>query len=73
MATHDYVIANDTGANVRGDINNALSAVVSNNSNGSEPSTKFAFQWWADTGGGLLKIRNAANNAWVTVGTLATA
>ena len=32
MAEHDYVIANDTGANVRADINNALSAIVSNNS-----------------------------------------
>ena len=32
MATHDYVIANNTGANVRSDINGALAAIVSNNS-----------------------------------------
>ena len=35
MATHDYVIDNSTGANVRVDINNALLAIVSNNSNSS--------------------------------------
>jgi hypothetical protein len=33
----------------------------------------YAYQWWADTTTGLLKIRNAANSAWVTIGTLASA
>jgi hypothetical protein len=73
MAQHDYVIANGTGAAVRSDINNGLAAIVSNNSGTSEPATMYAYQWWADTTTGLLKIRNAANNAWVTVGTLADA
>jgi hypothetical protein len=27
---------------------------------------------WADTTAGLLKIRNAANSAWITIGTLAS-
>jgi hypothetical protein len=72
MAEHDYVIANDTGANVRSDLNNALSAIVSNNSKATEPTTKFAYQWWADTGTGILKQRNAANNAWISILTLAT-
>ena len=67
MATHDYVIANGTGAAVRADINNALAAVVSNNSNGSDPSTTFAYQWYVDTGDNTLYLRNAANNAWVAV------
>lgn len=70
MAQHDYDIANGTGAAVRTDINNVLDAVVSQNSGGSEPSTTFSYQYWADTTAGLLKIRNGANNAWVTVGTL---
>src|SRR3546814_7303047 len=26
--------------------------------------------WWADTTNGLMKIRNAANSAWVTIGAL---
>jgi hypothetical protein len=73
LATHDYVIANGTGAAVRSDLNNALAAVVSNNSDTTEPTTTYAYMWWADTTTGLLKIRDAANSAWVTVGTLASA
>ena len=67
MAQHDYVIANGTGAAVRSDLNNGLAAIVSNNSGATEPTTMYAYQWWADTTTGLLKIRNAANNAWVTL------
>ena len=65
MAQHDYVIANGTGAAVRSDINGALGAIVTNNSGATEPATTYAFQLWADTTTGLLKIRNAANSAWV--------
>ena len=68
MATHDYNLANQDGASFRSDLNNALSAIVSNNSSSTEPSTTFAFQWWVDTNNTLLKIRNAANDGWVTVG-----
>ena len=67
MAEHDYVIANGTGAAVRADLNNALAAIVSNNSKSSDPSTTFAYQWYVDTGDNTLYIRNAANNAWVAV------
>ena len=73
MAQHDYVIANASGAAVRADLNNALSAIVTNNSGASAPSPTYAYQWWPDTTTGLLKLRNAANSGWVTVGTLATA
>ena len=65
MAQHDYVIANGTGAAVRSDINGALGAIATNNSGATEPTTTYAFQLWADTTTGLLKIRNAANSAWV--------
>ena len=67
MATHDYVLDNASGANFRSDLNNALAAIVSNNSSSSEPSTKYAYQWWADTNTGLLKIRNSANDGWITL------
>jgi hypothetical protein len=67
MATHDYVIANASGAAVRADLNNALAAIVSNNSNATEPATKYAYQWWADTNAGILKFRNAANDAWIDI------
>lgn len=64
MATHDYVIANASGAAVRSDLNNALAAIVSNNSNATEPATTYAFMWWYDTTNGQLKQRNAANDDW---------
>jgi hypothetical protein len=69
----DFIVSNGTGAAVRSDLNVQFAAIVSNNSGATEPATMYAYQWWADTTAGLLKIRNAANNAWVTVGTLADA
>ena len=65
MATHDYVIDNSTGANVRSDINSVLQAILTNNSSSSAPSTTAAYMWWADTTNGVLKIRNSANDGWV--------
>lgn len=65
MATHDYVIANQSGAAFRADLNNALAAIVSNNSNSSQPATRYAYQWWADTSAGVMKIRNSANDGWI--------
>jgi hypothetical protein len=73
MAQHDYNLANQSGLAFRQDLNNALAAIVSQNSGASEPSTTYAYQWWADTTTGLLKLRNAANSAWITIGTLASA
>jgi hypothetical protein len=73
MAQHDYDIANASGATVRADINTALSAIATNNSGSSAPSTTFAFQWFADTATDTLKIRNAANSAYINVGTLSAA
>ena len=67
MAQHDYVIANASGATVRADINNMALAISSNNSGSSEPSTTYAYEWWIDTGNNLLKLRNSANNAWITM------
>jgi hypothetical protein len=64
MATHDYIIANASGAAVRSDLNNALAAIVSQNSSSSEPSTTYAYQLWADTANNVLKIRNSANDGW---------
>ena len=65
MATHDYVIDNATGANVRADINLVLQAILTNNSSSSAPSTTAAYMWWADTTNGVLKIRNSSDNGWV--------
>ena len=67
MAQHDYDIANQSGANFRADLNNALDAIVSNNSGSTAPSTTFAYEWWIDTSANVLKLRNSANNAWITL------
>lgn len=67
MAQHDYVIANDTAASVRADINDALAAIASNNSGASEPSTTYANQWWYDSTNDILKIRNEADTAWINI------
>lgn len=72
MSQHDQDVANQAGAAFRADLNLALVALFSNSSGASAPATMIAYQWWADTTTGLLKIRNAANSAWITVGTLAT-
>ena len=66
MATHDYVIANQGFPSFRSDLNNALSAI---NSNGSSPSTTYAYQLWYDTGNNQWKMRNADNDAWITLAT----
>ena len=73
MSQSDYTIADQDGASFLVDINAQLAAIVSNNSGATEPTTTYAYQWWADTSSGLLKQRNAANNAWITIGTLASA
>tara|TARA_R100000655_G_scaffold4838_1_gene15271 strand:+ start:33 stop:1112 length:1080 start_codon:yes stop_codon:yes gene_type:complete len=66
MAQADGVVANGTGSAVRSDINNQYAALWSNHSGSTEPSSgKVAYQLWADTNSGYLKIRNAANNAWI--------
>jgi len=69
MAQHDYTIDNQTFPSYRTDHNNSLSAIVSNNSGSSAPSTTYAYQWWYDTSTNILKIRNADNDAWINIGT----
>ncbi len=68
MAQHDYVIENAAGAAVRADINNVLQAIITNNSGATEPATTYPNMWWYDTSTGLLKRRNNADDAWITVG-----
>ncbi len=73
MSQHDYNIANGTGAAVRSDINLALTAIATANSGTSAPTTTYAYQLWADTTSGNLKIRNGGDSAWIVVGSLASA
>jgi hypothetical protein len=72
MSTHDYIVDNQNGANFRSDLNNALAAIVSNNSSATAPTTTYPFMLWSDTANDLLKQRNAADSAWVDILTLST-
>ena len=49
-----------------------LTGLIANNSGAVEPTTMYAYQWWADTTSGILKQRNAANNAWINILTMST-
>jgi len=71
--THDYNIADQVGASFRADLNVALGDIQSLNSGSSDPSTTVAYKIWADTANNLLKIRNSANNGWLTLGDLTDA
>ena len=68
MATHDYVINDQTTPAFRSDLNNALSAIVSNNSSSSAPSPTYANMWWMDTTNNYLKIRDKNDSNWIIVG-----
>lgn len=72
MAQHDYIIDNQPGAAFRADLNAALAAIVTLNSGPTAPSPTYPHQLWADTASGILKMRNAANTAWVDVLSLNT-
>jgi hypothetical protein len=70
MATHDYVIDNQTAPNFRADLNSALAAIVTQNSNATAPSVTYADMFWYDTTNNLLRKRNEANSGWITLGTI---
>jgi hypothetical protein len=72
MAQADQTVQNATFPTVRADINDNLAALFSANSGNTAPSVTVAFQDWIDTSGTdpLWKKRNAANNAWITLGTI---
>ena len=67
----DYNIANASGASVRSDINAVLDAIKTFNSGGSDPANPEAFMPYVDTAdSNKLKIRNASNNGFTTVGSV---
>ena len=72
MAQADQTVQNDTFPTVRADINSNLAALFSSNSGGTAPTVTVAFMDWIDTSGAnpIWKKRNAANNAWITLGTI---
>ena len=70
----DYTISNGTGSAVRTDLNNVFAAIQSLNSGSADPSgTQVAFQLSVNTTSNLLKIRNASNNGYITIGNVTQA
>lgn len=70
MATHDYNIANQAAASFRSDLNNALLAIVTQNSSATAPTSTFADMLWYDSANNQIKKRNEADSAWITLGTV---
>jgi hypothetical protein len=54
------------------DYDNNLETMISLHQGTSEPSPTYACMLWADTQNTLLKMRNTANDGWVTLGALNT-
>ena len=53
--THDYVISNDTGANVRADLNILFGEIEASNGGSSAPSNTATGKLWYDTSAGAMK------------------
>lgn len=70
MATHDYVIDNQSAPSLRADLNSALQAIVTQNSSATAPTTTYANMIWYDTANNQLKKRNEADSGWITLGTI---
>lgn len=70
MSQNDMTIANQGFPATRADINLALQALASTSSGATAPSTTFANQLWYDDANNILKIRNEANSAWISILTL---
>lgn len=67
MPQNDFVISDQDGSSFLSDITSALQALASFSAGTSAPTTTYPSQMWFDTAAGLMKLRNAANTAWVTV------
>lgn len=71
MSQNSLVINDASGAAVLAAINAALDSLASNNSGAGSPAITYPYMWWPDTGNGVLKQRNAANNGWIVRAPLA--
>ena len=73
MSQSSLVIADGSGAAVLSELTNALAALGSWFYGATDPATSgqaISNLWWADSGNGLVKQRNATNSLWTVKGTL---
>jgi len=67
MSQNDFTIANQGFPAFRADLNSALQALATVSAGTSAPSTTFAYMLWYDSTNDILKMRNADNDAWITL------
>ena len=72
VATSNYPIPNDTGANVRSDINDNLEDLYSTSSGSSAPPAAIDNQMWVDTSTNPDTLKIKQGNNWITLGTIET-
>ena len=65
--SHDYVIANDTGANVRADFNTLILEIEASNAGDSAPSNVAGGKLWFDTTTDTLKYYTGTGGEWVSI------
>lgn len=68
MSQNSLVVADGTGAQVLAAINNGLDTLKTLHSGPTSPASPSPYQLWVDTTTNLLKLRDSANAAWITVG-----
>jgi hypothetical protein len=70
MSQHDLEITNtdaNTGVTFRAAVNAALQALGSCQSGATAPTTTYPYLIWADTANNIMKMRNGANTAWLSL------
>jgi hypothetical protein len=72
MSQYPITITNGTGAQVLTELDQAFIASVTMQSGSTVPSTTYSYMFWLDTSTtpSTLRMMNAANNAFVAVGTI---
>ncbi len=72
MSQATAAIANMSRTLYRGAVNAVTQAIQSLNGGATAPTETYPNMWFADTANDLLKQRNTANSAWLTIGKLST-
>jgi len=67
MTQSSFSLPNTPGATFRSNNNTALQALATFSSGASAPSITYAGMYWWDQTANLIKQRNGANTAWITV------
>lgn len=70
MTQSSMVIGNVEAPAARAALNTALEALTTLSSGATAPASTFSYMLWYDTATDILKMRNAADDAWITVGTI---